>query len=281
MERHDDKIREEVRRKYAGIASVESPVEKRSCCGESSGSPEYSVIGDAYDGVVGYVEGADLGLGCGLPIEHAGLERGQTVLDLGSGAGLDVFVASSEVGSTGRVIGVDMTAEMIARARANAENSGFENVEFRLGEIEHLPVRSDTVDVVVSNCVLNLVPDKLRAFSEIYRVLKPGGHFCISDIVASQPLPDWVKGVAEAYAGCVAGAIPKSEYLALVEEAGFDCIEVVAERRIQVPEDLVARLLSPEQQSESARDDLHVLSITVRAAKVRGTCGTSTNAHSI
>ena len=265
MERKENELREEVRRKYASIAA--SARRDTACCGESAEAPEYSMIGDAYDGIEGYLEEADLGLGCGLPVEHAGLAAGHTVLDLGSGAGLDAFVARREVGDNGRVIGVDMTAEMIASARENAARSGYDNVEFRLGEIEHLPVRSDSVDVVISNCVLNLVPDKRRAFAEIHRVLKPGGHFCISDIVSSRPLPDWVSGIAEAYAGCVAGALPKNDYLALVEQAGFGSIEVVTERRIEVPENLLAQSLSPSQRAEAERDDLHVLSVTVRAVK--------------
>ncbi len=267
MERKENELREEVRRKYAGIAATANRSAAASCCGGPAEAPEYSMIGDAYDGIEGYVEEADLGLGCGLPVEHAGLASGQTVLDLGSGAGLDAFVARREVGDKGRVIGVDMTAEMIARARENAAQAGFDNVEFRLGEIEHLPVRSGTVDVVISNCVLNLVPDKRRAFAEIHRVLKPGGHFCISDIVSSKPLPEWVKGVAEAYAGCVSGAIPKADYLGLVAQAGFEPVEVVTERRIEVPQDLLARSLSPAQRAEAERDDLHVLSVTVRAEK--------------
>jgi len=267
-------LREIVREKYAEIAKKASSGISSSCCEVSScceskeqGESDFNMIGDAYDGVSGYVADADLGLGCGIPVEHAGLRPGQTVLDLGSGAGLDVFVARSEVGASGRLIGVDMTAEMIAKARDNAEKSGFDNVEFRLGEIENLPVRSDSVDVVISNCVLNLVPDKQRAFAEIFRVLKPGGHFCISDIVSSRELPGWVQGIAEAYAGCVAGAIPKQDYLALIEETGFGRVEVVIERRIDVPAELVAQSLTSEQQEIALKDDLHVMSITVKAVK--------------
>ena len=226
------------------------------------------MIGDAYDGVSGYVADADLGLSCGVPVEHAGLLPGQTVLDLGSGAGLDVFVARSEVGESGHVIGVDMTAEMVARARENAKKSGFDNVEFRLGEIEHLPVLSDSIDVVISNCVLNLVPDKPRAFAEIFRVLKPGGHFCISDIVSSQELPEWLKGIAEAYAGCVSGAIPKEDYLKLIQETGFGQVALASERRINVPAELVAKSLTREQLEEAADSDLHVMSVTVTAVKL-------------
>ncbi len=263
-----EEIRGVVRRKYAEIARTRTTGASRSCCGTAKAEPEsVNMIGDAYEGAAGYVADADLGLGCGLPVEHAGLEPGQTVLDLGCGAGLDVFVARNEVGAGGRVIGVDMTAEMIAKARDNADRMGLDNVEFRLGEIEHLPVRSGTVDVVISNCVLNLVPDKRRAFAEIFRVMKPGGHFCISDIVASRELPEWVKGVAEAYAGCVSGAISKGDYLDVIAENGFSRVEIKAEKRIDVPADLLRRHLTPEQRREAGSSDLHVMSVTVTAVK--------------
>lgn len=268
MTQSNDQLREIVRQKYAEVVNTSLSGCGTSCCGTGEkAEDDYNMIGDAYDGISGYMADADLGLSCGVPVEHAGLQAGQTVLDLGSGAGLDVFVTRSEVGETGHVIGVDMTAEMIAKARENAENSGFDNVEFRLGEIEHLPVRSDSIDVVISNCVLNLVPDKQRAFAEIYRVLKPGGHFCISDIVSSQELPHWLKGFAEAYAGCVSGAIPKDDYLKLVQETGFSHIEVATERRIHVPAELVAKSLTREQQQEAVDNDLHVMSVTVTAVK--------------
>ncbi len=268
MTQTDDQLREVVRQKYAEISKSSRSGCSTSCCGKSEGPEgDFNLIDDAYDGISGYMADADLGLGCGIPVEHAALQPGQTVLDLGSGAGLDVFVARSEVGESGHVIGVDMTAEMIAKARANAKQSGFDNVEFRLGEIEHLPVLSDSVDVVISNCVLNLVPDKRRAFAEIFRVLKPGGHFCISDIVSSQHLPDWVKGIAEAYAGCVSGAIPREDYVRLINETGFSQVEVASERRIQVPADLVVKSLTREQMEAAAKSDLHVLSVTVTAAK--------------
>jgi arsenite methyltransferase len=270
MTQSNDQLRETVRQKYAEI--VTSPQSgcctSSSCCtGDEPGGETFSMIGDAYDGVDGYVAEADLGLSCGLPVEHAGLRPGQTVLDLGSGAGLDAFVARNEVGDSGHVIGVDMTAEMIAKARLNVEQSGFDNVEFRLGEIEHLPVVSDSVDVVISNCVLNLVPDKQRAFAEIYRVLKPGGHFCISDIVSSQALPEWLKDVAEAYAGCISGAIPKEDYLGLVRQTGFSAVTVASERRIHVPADLIKQMVTPQQLQHAEANDLHVLSVTVTARK--------------
>ena len=261
MTESNDQLRDMVRQKYAEIVKTSVPDCGTSCC------DDYNMIGDAYDGISGYVPDADLGLSCGVPVEHAGLQPGHTVLDLGSGAGLDAFIARNEVGASGHVIGVDMTAEMVARARDITEKSDFDNVEFRLGEIEHLPVLSGSVDVVISNCVLNLVPDKQRAFAEIFRVLKPGGHFCISDIVSSQKLPEWLKGIAEAYAGCVAGAIPGEDYLKLIEKTGFGQITVASEKRIHVPAELVAKSLSREQQQEAIVDDLHVMSVTVTAVK--------------
>jgi len=268
MTESNDTLREIVRSKYAEIATLASSSSTSSCCGTREQPEEpFSMIGDAYEGVSGYLPDADLGLGCGLPVEHAGLRAGQAVLDLGSGAGLDAFVARSEVGETGQVIGVDMTAEMVAKARVNAAKSGFENVEFRLGEIEHLPVLSDSIDVVISNCVLNLVPDKPRAFAEIFRVLKPGGHFCISDIVSSQALPHWVAGIAEAYAGCVSGAMVKADYLQVIRNSGFSDVTVASERRIEVPAELMEQTLTADQRNDAVQRDLHVMSVTVTAIK--------------
>lgn len=268
MKETASQLREMVRKKYAEVAQKPQSGCCTPCCESDAQSADgFSMIGDAYDGASGYVADADLGLGCGVPVEHARLQPGQTVLDLGSGAGLDAFIARQEVGDSGHVIGVDMTAEMIAKARENAGKSHLDNVEFRLGEIEFLPVLSDSIDVVISNCVLNLVPDKQRAFAEIFRVLKPGGRFCISDVVSSRELPDWVKDIAEAYAGCVSGTIPKGDYLQLIEDAGFGSVEVASERRIDIPAELIDKSLT-RQQSEEARDsDLHVLSITVTATK--------------
>jgi ubiquinone/menaquinone biosynthesis C-methylase UbiE len=268
MKDTNDALRENVRQKYAAIARTGG-----DCCGPSRCSTGqraesgFSMISDAYDGVSGYMAEADLGLGCGLPVEHAGLAPGQTVLDLGAGAGLDAFVARREVGAEGHVIGVDMTPEMVSMARDNAAKAGYENVDFRLGEIEHLPVRSDSVDVVISNCVLNLVPDKPRAFAEIHRVLKPGGHFCISDIVSSNLLPDWVQGIADAYAGCVSGAVPREDYMRIISEAGFDQVVIRTQRRIDVPAELIAGALSAQQREMVESMDLHVMSITVTARK--------------
>ena len=220
----EDEVRALVRERYGAIAR-----EIGSCCAPSRCGPEIApdglnVIGNAYDGVAGRVADADLNLGCGAPTQHAALKRGETVLDLGSGAGNDVFIARHEVGAEGRVIGVDMTPDMIARARANAQKLEFENVEFRLGEIEHLPVESGSIDAIISNCVLNLLPDKAPAFVEMFRVLRPGGRFCVSDIVATGPLPEVVREAAALYVGCIAGALPESEYLALIKAAGFESV---------------------------------------------------------
>ena len=224
-----------VREKYA--AAVTAKAKGCGCgCGESSFGEDLTMIGDEYDGVTGYVPDADLRLGCGLPTELADLREGHTVLDLGSGAGVDAFIARAVVGETGRVLGVDMTPEMIRKARANAEKLGFENVHFIEGEIEALPLDDETVDVAVSNCVLNLVPDKRRAFAEMYRVLRPGGHFCVSDVVVRGEMPEAVRRSAELYAGCVAGAVEEETYLAWLREAGFEEVRVVAEKTLPTPE---------------------------------------------
>lgn len=255
-------IKEGVRRKYDEIAERG---EKAGCgCGCSS---EVNMIGDAYEGVAGYVADADLGLGCGLPTDLAGLREGDVVLDLGSGAGLDVFVARSVVGETGRVFGVDMSDSMLARARTNAEKLGFHNVEFLKGEIEDLPVESGGVDVVISNCVLNLVPDKDRAFAEMYRVIRPGGHFTVSDIVVRGRLPESIQRSAELYAGCVAGAIPQEEYLGKIQAAGFEGVEVLREREIDVPDEALLEAASPEELAAFRTDGGAIVSVTVRGVK--------------
>lgn len=229
-------LRTTVREKYAAVARGDA----LSCCGpEGCGDDVINMIGDAYDGVDGYVADADLKLGCGLPVEHAGLAPGQTVLDLGAGAGLDAFVARRIVGEEGRVLGVDFTPEMVEKARANAAKLSYDNVRFEHGDIEALPFTDASVDVVVSNCVLNLVPDKARAFREMRRVLRPGGHFCVSDVVHVGDLPAAARESAELYAGCVAGAVERGDYLALLREAGFEEVEVVAERPIDLPDGIL------------------------------------------
>lgn len=230
-----DELRAAVRDKYASVARGET----LSCCGPKGTADEVNMIGEAYDGVEGYVAEADLKLGCGVPVEHAGLREGQTVLDLGSGAGLDAFVARRIVGAEGRVLGVDFTPEMVEKARNNAAELGFENVWFEHGDIEAMPFADASVDVVISNCVLNLVPGKRQAFREMARVLRDGGHFCVSDVVTRGELPEDVRASAELYAGCVAGAMDEVGYLGLLSEVGFEDVEVVAARRIALPDDLL------------------------------------------
>ncbi|BCX17936.1 MAG: arsenite S-adenosylmethyltransferase [Geminicoccaceae bacterium] len=262
-----DAIRERVRAKYAAIARAAG----QGCCGPRAegccADGSLDMIGEAYREVAGHVAEADLGLGCGVPTRHAALRPGETVLDLGCGAGNDCFVARHEVGETGRVLGVDMTPEMIAKARANAEKLGFANVEFRLGEIEHLPVESGTIDCVISNCVLNLVPDKARAFAEIARVLKPGGRLCVSDIVATGPLPEAVRDAAGLYVGCIAGALPQDAYLALVAAAGLDEVRIAEARPIPLPDSALAPHLDAAAIAAFRESGVELRSVTLLARR--------------
>ncbi|OFW57367.1 MAG: arsenite S-adenosylmethyltransferase [Candidatus Solincola sediminis] len=226
----DEAIRKRVREGYGAIAKSESSCcgSSKSCCSGPSLAEEVSrKIGYNDEEIEGVPEGANLGLGCGNPVALASLEEGETILDLGSGAGFDCFLAANKVGETGKVIGVDMTAEMLEKARNNARNSGYSNVEFRLGEIEHLPVADNSVDVIISNCVINLSPDKATVFNEAFRVLKPGGRLMVSDIVLEGELPDVVRESAAAYVGCISGAVLKKDYLSLIENAGFSEVEVL------------------------------------------------------
>lgn len=245
-------IKEIVREKYGAIADKTSG---GGCCGSSVGT----CFSDDYTQLTGYVPDADLGLGCGTPTGMARIREGDVVLDLGSGAGNDAFVARSAVGETGRVIGVDMTPSMINKARENAAKLGYRNVEFRLGDIESLPVDSKSIDVVISNCVLNLVPDKRRAFMEIRRVLKPGGKFSISDIVSLRDLPDQLRRSAESYVGCVAGAIQRDAYLDLIRETGFQQVRIASEKRISIPREFFEDAAA---DANAFSEDL-LLSITV------------------
>lgn len=232
-------------------------------------STDVSMIGDEYDGVDGYVAEADMKLGCGMPTELADLKPGQSVLDLGSGAGLDAFIARRIIGETGRVVGVDMTPSMIERARANAEALGHENVTFIEGEIEELPLDDDGFDVAISNCVLNLVPDKARAFSEMYRVLRPGGHFCVSDVVVVGKLPESIRQSAELYAGCVAGALDRDHYLDMLGEAGFEDVKVERSREIDVPSSVLLEAVSKEELKRFRTSGGSLVSVTVTGKKSR------------
>lgn len=267
---NDAHLKELVREKYSEIAKQSKDLNAASCCGATSaccGDEVHNIMADDYAKIDGYNPDADLGLGCGLPTEFAKIQEGDTVIDLGSGAGNDAFVARKLAGDKGKVIGIDFTEAMIARARENAEKLGFNNVEFRLGDIEDMPITSNKADVIVSNCVLNLVPNKHKVFSEIIRVLKPGGHFSISDIVLEGELPAKWKQVAEFYAGCVSGAIQKSEYLGIIEEAGFKNITLQKDKTITIPDSILSEYLSAEEVTEYKKGETRISSITVYAEK--------------
>jgi ubiquinone/menaquinone biosynthesis C-methylase UbiE len=271
-------LKEMVREKYAQIAAQDKDTNQASCCGAGSCSTEvYNIMADDYTAMEGYNPDADLGLGCGLPTQAAQIKTGDTVIDLGSGAGNDCFVARHEVGETGKVIGIDFTPQMIEKARANAEKLGFNNVEFRLGDIEKMPVTADRADVVVSNCVLNLVPNKTGVFKEIFRVLKPGGHFSISDIVLEGELPESIRTAAEMYAGCVSGAIQKSEYLDLIAANGFTNITVQKDKAITLPDDILRNYLREEEREAFRSTGVGIRSITVYAEKPSKTACCDTN----
>ena len=265
----DKEIKEMVRQKYGAIAEQSKEQNQSSCCGSTCGcsTVEFSVMAEDYTKLPGYAPDADLALGCGLPTEFARIREGDTVVDLGSGAGNDCFVARSVTGEKGRVIGIDMTEAMIAKARLNAAKLGYANVEFTLGEIEQIPVGDNTADVVVSNCVMNLVPDKDKAFRETFRILKKGGHFSISDIVLQGELPEELRREAALYAGCISGAVQKQEYLDLIQRAGFVNSTIQKERKIEVPNEILARHLSLEQLRDFKRNQIGIFSVTVYAEK--------------
>lgn len=264
----DDQLKELVRQKYSEIALQEKAVNQASCCGSGSCSTEvYNIMSDDYTELEGYNPDADLGLGCGLPTQFARIKPGDTVIDLGSGAGNDCFVARAETGPTGKVIGIDFTPEMINKARENAEKLGFNNVEFRTGDIERMPVTANVADVVVSNCVLNLVPDKKRVFCEIFRVLKNGGHFSISDVVLTGELPEALRRDAEMYAGCVAGAIQRDEYLDFITKTGFVNLQIQKEKPIVIPDDILSKYLDADQIASFRNGESGIFSITVYAEK--------------
>lgn len=263
-----EQVKELVKQKYAEIALQSKETNQSSCCGSGCCSTEvYNIMADDYTELEGYNPDADLGLGCGLPTQFAKIKEGDVVVDLGSGAGNDAFVARHETGEKGKVIGIDFTPAMIDRARENAETRGFNNVEFRVGDIEKMPVTANTADVIVSNCVLNLVPNKESVFKEIYRVLKPGGHFSISDIVLEGPLPKEIREAAEMYAGCVAGAIQKQTYLGLIEATGFENITIQKDKAIIIPDDILSQYLNAEQLAAFRQSGTGIRSITVYAEK--------------
>lgn len=269
----NEKIKQVVKDIYSGIALQSKEENATSCCGAGGCSTvDYSIFSEDYSKMEGYNPDADLALGCGIPTQFAGIKKDQTLIDLGSGAGNDCFVARALVGEKGKVIGLDMTEAMIDKARANADKLGFNNVEFRQGDIEKMPIGGNIADVVISNCVLNLVPDKGKAFSEIYRVLKPGAHFCISDVVLKGILPEKIKNAAEMYAGCVSGALQKDDYLKSIDQAGFKNIEIKKEKQILIPEDILSNFLSPSEIEEMKASSLGIFSLTVYAEKPSGCC---------
>ncbi|MBE0665119.1 MAG: arsenite methyltransferase [Candidatus Aminicenantes bacterium] len=263
-----ENIQKEVKKKYGSIAAASGSCcgsAKSGCCGSVPSAEELSAsVGYSAADLTVIPEGANLGLGCGNPVALASLRPGETVLDLGSGGGIDCFLAARRVGPEGRVIGVDMTEEMIRLARENAEKSGLKNVEFRQGEIENLPVEDGTVDAVISNCVINLSPDKERVFREVYRVLKPGGRLMVSDIVLDGELSQRVRESTAAYTGCIGGALPRQEYLAAMTKAGFSEVEIVAESG--VPVDLWADF--PEEAASLSRQEIMAALAAIASIKV-------------
>jgi SAM-dependent methyltransferase len=264
----EQELKEIVRQKYSEIALQDKESNMSSCCGSGGCSTEvYNIMSEDYTKLEGYNADADLGLGCGLPTQFAMIKPGDVVIDLGSGAGNDCFIARSQAGESGKVIGIDFTDAMIEKARANAEKLSFNNVEFRYGDIEKMPVTANTADVVVSNCVLNLVPNKRNVIKEIFRVLKTNGHFSISDIVLVGQLPENLQKAAEMYAGCVSGAIQKDEYMNLIKEAGFGAITIQKEKQIIVPDDILSTYLSAQEIADFKSSGTGIYSITVFARK--------------
>ena len=258
-----------VKEKYGEIATQSNP-HSSSCCGTSSccsGGEEYSAFNESYENLKGYNPDADLNLGCGIPTEFAQIKEGDTVVDLGSGAGNDCFVARALVGETGKIIGVDMTEPMIEKARRNAEKLKFNNVEFRYGDIENMPISENVADVVISNCVLNLVPDKEKAFSEIFRILKRGAHLSVSDVVVRGEMPEKIQQAAEMYAGCVSGAIDIDLYLKMMKNAGLTKIKVQKEKIITVPDETLLNYLDQTKLKAYKESGSGIFSITVYAEK--------------
>jgi arsenite methyltransferase len=271
-ETENEKLKTVVKEEYSKIALQSKEQNETSCCGSGS-CGTYTIMSEDYSSLEGYNPEADLGLGCGLPTEFAKIKKGDTIVDLGSGAGNDCFVARSLTGEEGEVIGIDMTEAMIEKAKTNAEKLGFKNVQFRLGDIEDIPLSSKRADVVVSNCVMNLVPDKERAFAEVFRILKPKGHFSISDIVLKGNLPEAIRKEAEMYAGCVSGAIQKNDYLGLLTEQGFVNITVQKEKQIHLPDEILLKYLSETELIAFKEKGTGIYSITTYAERPEASCG--------
>ena len=266
--KNSEELKQLVKDKYSEIAMQSKTENETSCCGAGGCcTVDYAVFAEDYTKLGGYNADADLGLGCGIPTEFAQIKEGDTVLDLGSGAGNDCFVARALTGEKGKVIGVDMTEVMIAKARENSEKLNFNNVEFRLGDIESLPIGGNRIDVVISNCVLNLVPDKEKAFAEIYRVLKAGGHFSVSDVVLKGDLPTNLKNDAEMYAGCVSGAIQLNDYMNIIHNSGFTEISIQKEKSIVLPNEILSKYLSKNEMEAYQKGKFGIFSVTVYSQK--------------
>ena len=263
-------LKDIVKEKYGAIANQSKLQNETSCCGAtgSCSTVDYTIFSENYTELKGYTPEADLGLGCGIPTQFASIKVGDSVLDLGSGAGNDCFVVRTIVGETGKVTGLDFTDAMIEKARANNAKLGFSNVEFIQGDIEQMPFRDNQFDVIVSNCVLNLVPDKEKAFSEMYRVLKSGGHFCISDVVIKGELPEKLRKDAEMYAGCVSGAIEMEEYLGIINKQGFKAITIHKQKVIAIPEEVLQNYLSKPEMEDLKNGGTGIFSITVSGCKL-------------
>lgn len=266
MEKTPEELKALVKERYSTFAEKTLEEMSGSCCGTEGGCGEVNMSLD-YGQQQGYVKEADLALGCGIPVEYAGLFPGATVVDLGSGAGNDVFVARTLVGEKGQVVGVDMTEKMIERAEANLAKTGFENVRFVLGEIESIPLPDSFADVVISNCVLNLVPDKARAFAEIFRILKPGGHFSISDVVSNKQLEPEYRNIANLYAGCVSGAVPEAEYMSLIASTGFVQVSTPVRREVRLTYEFLSQHISDEAFRRYRSSGIRILSVTVTGVK--------------
>ena len=262
-----EELKKVVREKYGEIATQKASEPDSCCCGTSASccGTDYTVFSENYSQKEGYNPDADLNLGCGIPTDFADIRMGDHVLDLGSGAGNDCFVARAIVGETGKVTGLDMTEPMIAKARQNCAKLKFSNVEFVTGDIEDMPLSDSSFDVVISNCVLNLVPDKRKAFREIKRVLKNGGHFCVSDVVIKGNLPENLRQSAEMYAGCVSGAIELDEYLDIISSTGFSAIKIHKQKRISLPDNMLKNYLSEEDIKSMNYGEKGIFSITVSA----------------
>ncbi len=273
MSKDNKTLKKMVEEKYAAIVNQSKEENENSCCGATGCcGVDYTIFSENYKNLDGYNPDADLGLGCGLPTEFAQIKAGDTVVDLGSGAGNDCFVARALTGESGRVIGIDMTEAMIKKAKENAAKLGFKNVEFRLGDIERMPLTSNIADVVISNCVLNLVPDKVKAFSEIFRILKAGGHLSVSDVVIEGILPDALRNDAEMYAGCVSGAIQTDIYLKIIENSGFKNISIQKKKQINIPDDILLKYINNSELNNFKLSQTGIYSIIVYAEKPSKCC---------